>query len=567
MGDAGAARDIRYLVPLAGPALDLVRLEPRPGGLTLGRHERSDLLMPAHAEGISRAHARFTFDAAERRWRLADLSSRWGTFVNGVRVAPGRGVPLRDGDLVRIAPWTFGFSAAARRPGLASADDVGQTRVRAVGPVATGSPRDDLLALVLETAAALHDVVDEKQLAERLADAARRGTGLPNAAVLRPADNAGRFEVLLAEVKQTGHGTSRRGGDDAGDDAPPPAFSRSLLAAAAGGNVAELADGGAGAPASQSIAQLGISAALCVPLMLGDAPAAFLYLDARGNAPVTMRPGATEFCVALGRIASLALANLKRIDIERRQALIETELEAAAIAQRWVLPRRVNRVGAFRITGESKPGQYVGGDFFDVIDLGGGKLAVAIGDVAGKGVSASVLMTATQGYLHASLREHGEPARAVDAVNRFVGPRREGSRFVTMWVGVFDPSAGRLTYVDAGHSYALMRDAATGQLTPLDRGRGLPVGLDDDATYAAEIVALPAAGSVVLVSDGIIEQSAAGASAGTDGAAFDMTGVQRSLEAGGSGDQVTALFAAVVDHAGTDQLSDDATAVLTQWPV
>src|SRR4051812_37082898 len=367
MGDPKVV-NIRYLVPLSGPPLDPIKLEPRSGGLTLGRHEQADVLMPPDAEGVSRFHARFTFDEAERRWRLADLSSRWGSFVNGVRVQPGRGVPLRDGDLVRIAPWTFGFSAAARRPGLASTDDVGQTRVRQVAPVATGSPRDDLLALVLETAAALHDVSDEKQLAERLADAARRGTGLPNAAVLRPADNHGRFELMLAEVKQVGHGMSRRGGGGGvspdGDDAPPPAFSRSLLQAAAQGNVVELATG-SDVPSSQSIAQLGISAALCVPLMLGDTPAAYLYLDARGSAPVVLRPAATEFCVALGRIASLALANLKRIDIERRQALMETELEAAAIAQRWVMPRRVNRVGPYQITGESRPGQYVGGDFFD----------------------------------------------------------------------------------------------------------------------------------------------------------------------------------------------------------
>jgi serine phosphatase RsbU (regulator of sigma subunit) len=561
MGDTKAG-NIRYLVPLSGPPLDAIKLEPNPAGLTFGRHEQADLLVPADAEGVSRFHARFSFDEAERRWRLADLSSRWGSFVNGVRVQPGRGVPLRDGDLVRIAPWTFGFSAAARRPGLASTDDVGQTRVRAVGPVATGSPRDDMLALVLETAAALHDVADEKQLAQRLADAARRGTGLPNAAVLRPADNTGRFELLLAEVKQVGHGLSRRDGSP--DDPPPLAYSRSLLNAAAQGGVVELA-AGSDAPASNSIAQLGISAALCVPLMLGDSPAAFLYLDARGTVPVPTRAGATEFCVALSRIASLALANLKRVDIERRQALMETELQAAAIAQRWVMPRRVSQVGPFRITGESRPGQYVGGDFFDVIDVGSGRVGIAIADVAGKGVSASVLMTATQGYLHAALREHGEPGRAVEAVNRFVCPRREGSRFVTMWVGVFDPDAGTLRYVDAGHSYAMLRDTKTGQVTSLDNGRGLPVGLEEESTYEPETVAIPPAGSVILVSDGIVEQSAAGAAAGAAGAAFEMEGVRAALENADPADAIKSLFAAVVQHAGSEHLSDDATAVLTEW--
>ena len=269
--------------------------------------------------------------------------------------------------------------------------------------------------------------------------------------------------------------------------------------------------------------------------------------------------------MALSRIASLALANLKRVDIERRQALMETELEAAAIAQRWVMPRRVSRVGPFQITGESRPGQYVGGDFFDVIDIGNGRVGIAIADVAGKGVSASVLMTATQGYLHAALREHGEPGRAVDAVNKYVCPRREGSRFVTMWVGVFDPGSGTLRYVDAGHSYAMLRDAKTGQTTSLDNGRGLPVGLDEEAKYEAETIPIPRAGAVILVSDGIVEQPTAGATAGAEGSAFEMTGVRAALGKADPADPIKSLFAAVVAHAGTEHLSDDATAVLTQW--
>ena len=58
----------------------------------------------------------------------------------------------------------------------------------------------------------------------------------------------------------------------------------------------------------------------------------------------------------------------------------------------------------FRCTGESRAGRHVGGDFFDVISLSDGRLAVAMGDVTGKGIPASVLMTATQGFLHASLQ-------------------------------------------------------------------------------------------------------------------------------------------------------------------
>ena len=99
-------------------------------------------------------------------------------------------------------------------------------------------------------------------------------------------------------------------------------FSRSLLAAAANGHVAEIAGPGMQQDISHSIVQMKITAAICVPLMLGGSPAAFLYLDSRGAAPA-LRSSATAFCVALGRMASLALANLKRLDIEKRQAAME----------------------------------------------------------------------------------------------------------------------------------------------------------------------------------------------------------------------------------------------------
>ncbi len=253
MGDT-TAPSLRYLVPVAGPPLEPIAMAARPGGLTIGRHERCDLLLPATADGVSRVHARFQFDAGESRWRLSDLNSRWGTFVNGVRVAPGREVPLSDGDLVRIYPWTFGFGAAARPRGLQTADDRGHTMVRPVSPPVTATPRDDMLALLLETAAALHDAPDERRLAERLIDAARRGTGLPNAAVLRPADNAGRVDVVAAEMRQA--------------PGAAPSFSRSLLAAAAAGPVVEMTGGGgagaaaaaAAAAVSQSIVEMRIDA-------------------------------------------------------------------------------------------------------------------------------------------------------------------------------------------------------------------------------------------------------------------------------------------------------------------
>ena len=340
-----------------------------------------------------------------------------------------------------------------------------------------------------------------------------------------------------------------------------------MLAAASKGTVAELSQSPESGVA-ESIIRMNIGAALCVPLMLGPTVAAYVYLDWRSGPgprrPQPLRPNAAAFCLALGRMAGLALANLKRIDMEHRQALIDAELSAAATAQRWIMPQREGRFGPFNYVGESRPGQYVGGDFFDVIPLGESRLAVALGDVSGKGIPASVLMTAAQGFLHAALEQHGQPDRAVTDLNRFVHPRRPENKFITLWVGVFDAAAHTLRYVDAGHGYALLVKG-DGGFAALDEGDGLPVGIMPDTEYRSATVALEPDSGALIVSDGIIEQPGAGSSPAARNQ-FEMEGVHRSLRDTAAGaDAVAALFAAVVGHAGTAALADDATAVLIRW--
>ncbi|MCY2951819.1 MAG: SpoIIE family protein phosphatase [Planctomycetota bacterium] len=545
-----------WLVALCGPGEKEIELRAKEGGISIGRHEQCEIRLAA--ETVSRFHARLRWEVGG--WRIADLKSRWGTFLNGCRLdAGGAEMPLREGDLIRITPWTFSFTSKARGlGGVESVDDVRQmqTMVRSVGSESSGGAMaDDLLALLLESAAGMHAAADEPEMAEVMLEAAIRGTGLPNGAVLRPLDAEGRVEVVASR-------RSTRGGKEGA------AYSRALLAAASGGVVAELSPMNAPVT-SESIVQMRIETAICVPLMLGSAVAAYLYLDSRGErgmAALKMRGNASAFCVGLGRIAGLALANLKRVDIERRQAMIEAELAAGAEAQRWILPRREDRVGRFEYVGESRPGRGMGGDFFDVIQLDENRVAVAVGDVSGKGVAASVLMTAAQGFLHAALKEDGRAEKAVGNLNRFVMPRRPVGKFITMWVGVFDAGTMTLRYVDAGHGYGMMV-GADGKTRVLSGEEGMPVGVSEDAIYVAETVALAKGAGVLVISDGIVEQPGLGAEgAAGERRCFGMVGVRECLARICEGeDEVGRLFEAVKEHAGTGELADDATVVMVRW--
>ena len=170
--------------------------------------------------------------------------------------------------------------------------------------------------------------------------------------------------------------------------------------------------------------------ALCVPIMVESTLAGFIYLDSPSNDPERRQPesATADFPLALARLAVMGMANLMRIDIEQRQARMEAKLHAAAEAQQWLLPQRTGQVGPFKYVGETRQGRYIGGDFFDVIPLENERLAVVVGDVRGKGIPVSVLVSASQGFLHASLLEHEDPALAAVAVNRFYHSRISHSR-------------------------------------------------------------------------------------------------------------------------------------------
>jgi phosphoserine phosphatase RsbU/P len=554
---AGVTPARAWLIPLPS-GIPLEPLELTQSGrnrtLVLGRNEDCDLPLPLAAEKVSRRHAEFVHDSG--RWRIADLGSRWGTSVNGVNLQPHHAVPLSEGDLVRIQPWTFRFSRErAATTGSVAFDDSNTTMVRTLGREAREPLRQDMLSLLLDGSSAIQAAVDEAGLAAVLLDLARRGTGMENATVLRALDAEGRVDEIVAS-SGSGHAVQAA-----------MRFSRSLLAAASQGAVAEFS-GDAEADVAQSIIQSNVAMAICAPLMLGTTVAAYLYLDSRGAAgqrPKHLRPNAAGFCQALCRMGGLALANLKRIDIERRAAHMEAELNAAAAAQRWILPREPIAAGSFVCVGQSRAGGYLGGDFFDAQVLADGRLAVCLGDVSGHGAAASVLMTAAQGFLHASLAAHGDLGRAIKSLNAFIQPRCPPESFVTLWTGIFDPKRMALDYIDAGHGYALLLKADQ-TVQALAENGGVPIGIDADFAYQTATVQLAPGERVLVISDGIIEQFGAESSPDGQRRQFDMDGVRAVIAAAKGDDLLAQLFQALDRFAGGKGYSDDVTGVLVQWP-
>ena len=541
------------LETISGPTSE--RLELRdPGVYSIGRRTTHDVALTSDVH-VSRDHARIEFvpDDQGGQWAIADVGSRHGTWLNGEQLEPNRPVRIQPGDVVTIAPWAFRVldisGRTSRRVASTIDDEPRGATIAHIAPDAERSLAAERLALLLDLAGGISSAASREALAEAVLDAAVSGAGLRNAAFIESVDQEGNVIVVAHR------------GAILGDNAAAPAISRSLLRLASGGNAASLTSQEDAPAGADSIVSFGIARALCVPIVVDGAVEAYLYLDSRGS-----RQGwggehedAERFAVGLSKLAAMSLANLKRLEIEREQAIVEADLRAAAEAQRWILPKREITMGSLRCVGESKPGRHVGGDFFDVSALPGGAVAVALGDVSGKGVAASVLMTASQGFLHAALQHEPDPAVAVARLNEFLLPRCPDGRFVTLWVGIFDVARGSLRYIDAGHGHAYLADAA-GVTHSLDRAKGPPVGIIDEAEYEAGEIPLSPGGAAIIVSDGMIEQPSPSSDR-------DMFGKQRVCDilTSDSEDRIARLFREVREFAGSDNLADDATAVLVRW--
>ena len=263
---------------------------------------------------LSRPHRR----AATAHWTIADLNSRWGTTVNGVRLTPDAGAAARG----RPGPprrRTRSSSPHAARRGMqtTAVRDAGRrwSARSAAGPSGRHSGvADRMLQLLLAGAEQVHGATDEKSLAERLIDAALRGSGLTNAAFLRR--------------RRAAAGGSRSSPRGSPTTTAPVEFSQSLIQPPR--RASRPSSRRRASDVSQSIVQMNIANALCVPLVIGRGDMTATASRTRRSPRISISTRAAcsrrssgrrraEFCVALGRIASLSLANLKRLDIERRQ--------------------------------------------------------------------------------------------------------------------------------------------------------------------------------------------------------------------------------------------------------
>lgn len=527
------------LVPTSGPELRSFELALGKPSI-IGRSTACDICLPDEHKSVSRQHARIEHRADS--WHITDLASKHGTLLNGVRLRADAPAALGQGDALGIGPWTFRVMGATDSlPSLTTTDDsaFAAMRVQHVPSDELNSLARQRLSLLMDCAAAIQAAQEEQALASAVLEAALSGTGYARAALVRHSGSDLEVEVIA----RAGAG-----------DVSAFSLSRSLIRAAAAGHVVRLADS---APLREavSIAALGIHGAICAPVHVGAAVAAYIYLDARA-ADRNVQPDAAAFCTAIARLCGLALANLRRKSLEDRQRQLDADLRAARQAQQRLMPPERGVIGPATYAMRSLPGRLVAGDLFDAMPLDASRAAFFLGDVSGKGIGAALLMAAAQTELRASLRTGADPASAAKAVNDYIHARSADSEFVTLWLGVVDAAAGRFKYVDAGHGYCYHKPAGGSARRIMGEG-GLPLGVQTGTVYVAEETAIADGDIIVMISDGVAEQP------NPDGDSFGEARILAALDRMPPGEpDATAIIDELRAFAESEDLADDVTIAL-----
>jgi serine phosphatase RsbU (regulator of sigma subunit) len=258
--------------------------------------------------------------------------------------------------------------------------------------------------------------------------------------------------------------------------------------------------------ARDSIVGQSIQSVMAVPLQTSDRVIGLINLDSRAFArPFT--PGDLDLLTVLANVAAIRIEQQRLALVEQQERIISRDLEQAAEIQRRLLPVSPPSIEGFDVAGYNLPCRTVGGDYFDFFTYPDGRMSFVLGDVAGKGMPAALLMTALKGGVQVLLGEPPDDVpRLMGRLDRVVAANFPRNRFVTLFFGLLDPKSGEMTYCNAGHNPPLLVRAGGGKIERLP-SCGTILGIFPDMGYDARICQFNAGDVLTLFSDGVTEET------------------------------------------------------------
>jgi sigma-B regulation protein RsbU (phosphoserine phosphatase) len=301
-----------------------------------------------------------------------------------------------------------------------------------------------------------------------------------------------------------------------------------------------------------------IRSLLTVPLMLKGRLVGMLNVfNKRDEGGFT--DGDKRLLTIIATQSSQVIENSRLLEEQQRFQLMQEEMRLACKIQMDLLPAEAPLIAGYDHAGRSIPAKTVGGDYFDFIQLDDHRIAVCLGDVAGKGMPAALLMANLQATLRAQSTDVQSATCCIKRSNKLMFKNTDIDKFVTLFYGILDCRSHELSYCNAGHNYPfLIRD--NGKIDRLSVG-GLVLGALEEFDYCEDSVQLNPGDMLLIFSDGISEaQNEAG----------DFYGEERlgeivAAHRGESAAQVVdSVMESIRDYVGETPQSDDMTILVSK---
>ena len=304
----------------------------------------------------------------------------------------------------------------------------------------------------------------------------------------------------------------------------------------------------------------GSSSVMAVALRYGQQDLGVLAV---ANGPVGSPFSQSDFVVfkSIAEQSAFALYNAIIYSMANEKKRLDHDLEIARDIQRILLPAEAPAINGFQISGINVPARQVSGDYFDYIHVDDERLGVAIADVSGKGVPASLIMAICRSVLRAEAVRNPSPADVLRKVNRQLYPDIKEDMFISMAYLILDHERNGITLARAGHDAPLLYKQESQTVTPV-KSPGMVVGIDSgnvfDRLTADFAIRLERDDCLVLYTDGVTE------ALNTEGDEFGLERTIQSVRASASNGApaiVKQLIGDVRNFTGSHPQNDDITLI------
>ena len=465
----------------------------------LGRSAANELCYPDD-HGLSRQHLVIIRDKDD--WRVEDLGSKNGTLLNGQRLE--KTAPFRPGDRISAGHLVIEFSEPGAAPVAETVMFVEAESFSTTATTVVANLENALGAASSDTNMNATQVMQGTPQMRALIKAGRELAGHRPLAELfqvimdlsMEAVTAGRGVLMTLESGELQIQVARGEGFKISSTVRDRVIKKkeSLLVRDAMLDHA--------LKAQMSIVEQKVRSMIAVPLQTNDRVIGLIYVDS----PSAIREFSREdlnLLTVMANVAAIRIEHARLAEVEEAERQMAKDMQQAALIQAGLLPSKAPAIQGLDIAGQTTPCRTVGGDYYDYLTFPDGRVGMLVGDVAGKGMPASLLMSSLQARVQVLFEDADNLAHKIERLNKSTCQSCPDNRFITFFMTIADPATGELVYVNAGHNPPLVV-RATGEVDILKTG-GMILGILPMAKYQEARATLRSGDVLVLFSDGVTE--------------------------------------------------------------